>query len=306
MPKNMNYEFQRTIVNKLNFNTIKRQCSLGDRMKLLFEDLAKNHFTAERIQKFRSWIENANKARKAGSLDERLNQYDKAEELITFYTFAPLELREDRKEVVEEILKLANVHESLEEPVNLSFERQFQPSRGYLKRLTKEVSRHPVRYIREQGKERVSKGKRLETNTHVDVVIEAKNLLTLVEVKFTSDISFETTFNPYRNQLARTIDAGISEVKNKGKRLVVLLCSPSEFYHKKSRLYYYKIQEYSDFGKIKEDICWREVEEIKEHVLAVAWVPLEKVIEIAYRNFSFPELDEVERFFVERNLAWGS
>jgi len=276
-------------------------------MRLLFEELAKKHFTEERIQKFKNWIGNASKARKANSLDARLNQYDKAEELITFYTFAPLELREDRKDVVEEILKLANIHQSLEEPVeepvSLGFEKQFQPPEGYLKWLTKEVSRHPVRYVREQGKEHAVKGKQLEGNTHVDAVIKAKNLLIFIEVKFTSDISCDTSFNTNRNQLARIIDVGIAEVQDKGKRLVVLLCSPSEFYHKKSRLYYYKIQEYSDVGKIQKDIPWRKIEEINKNVLAVAWVPLEKVIEVTYRSFSFPELKEAKRFFAERNLA---
>ena len=125
----------------------------------------------------------------------------------------------------------------------------------------------------------------------------------MVEVKFTSDISAQTTFNSNRNQLARTTDVGISEAKKRGKGLVVLLYTPSEFYHRKSRFYYYKIQEYSDFYKVKEDICWREFEGIKEGVLAITWIPLEKVIEIVYRNFDFPELDKAKEFFKERNLA---
>jgi len=274
------------------------------KISLLFEDLAKKHFTKARIQKYRNWVENANEARDKGSLDERLNQYDKAEELLTFYAFAPLELREDRKEVIEEILKLAKVYESLEEPLSLSFEKQFQSPKGYLKWLTKEVVGHSVRYIREEGKEHVRRGKMLEANTHVDAVFEAKNLLILVEVKFTSDISSQTTFNSNRNQLARTIDVGISEVKrNMNKKLVVLLCSPSKFYHEKSRLYYYKIQEYSDFNRVKEDIVWRKLGDIEEHLLAVAWVPLERVIEIVYQDFDSPENKEAKRFFAERTLG---
>jgi len=273
-------------------------------MRLLFEEIAVKHFTKARIKKLRNWVENVNIARETGSLDEKLNQYDKAEELLTFYAFAPLELREDRKEVIEEILKLAKVYESLEEPLSLSFEKQFQPPKGYLKWFAKEVVRHPVRYIREEGKRHVDKGSRLEANTHVDAVFEAKNLLILVEVKFTSDISSQTTFNSNRNQLARTIDVGISEVKrNKNKKLIVLLCSPSKFYHEKSRLYCYKIQEYSDFNRVKEDIVWRKLGDIEEHLLAVAWVPLERVIEIVYQDFDSPENKEAKRFFAERTLG---
>lgn len=272
-------------------------------MRLLFEDLAKEHFTEERIQKFKDWVENANETRNTGSLDERLNQYDKAEELITFYAFAPLELRDDKKEIIQEMLRSANVNEPVGEFVDLGFEKQFKPPRGYLKWLEKEVSKHPVRYIREKGKDHANRGKRLEANTHEDAVIETENLLILVEVKFTSDISPQTTFNSNRNQLARTIDVGISEVKrNKNKKLVVLLCSPSKFYHEKSRLYYYKIQEYSDFNRVKEDIVWRKLGDIEEHLLAVAWVPLERVIEIVYQDFDSSEIEEAKRFFAERNL----
>ncbi|MDH5268113.1 MAG: hypothetical protein OEW62_10610 [Candidatus Bathyarchaeota archaeon] len=272
-------------------------------MRLLFENVAQKHFTEKRVQKFKDWIDSANQAKDAYSLDEKANQYDKAEELVTFYTFAPLELRENKKEAVQEILKLANIHEHVEELIDVSFEKQLETPKGYLGWLTREVGTHHVRYVREQRKEHVKRGRRLEANTHVDTVIETKNLLILIEVKFTSDISPQTTYNSIRNQLARTIDVGISEAEKRQKKLVVLLCSPSEFYHKKSRLYYYKLQEYSDFHRVREDICWRDLEEIKEHVLAIAWVPLEKVIEIIYRNFRSQDADGAKKFFKERNLA---
>ena len=276
-----------------------------EELSLLFEESAEKHFnfTKARIQKYRTWIANANIARTKGLLDSKLNQYDKAEELITFYTFAPLELREDKKEVIENILKLADVNKTLDGSVSLGFEKQFNPPAGFLKWLNNEVSKHPINYIRKQGKEHVKRGRRLEANTHVDVVFESDNLLIFVEVKFTSDISHETTFNPNRNQLARNIDVGISEAKKKGKQLLVLLCTPSEFYNKKSRLYYYKIQEYTNFNEISKDIPWRPVEDIKEHLLKVAWIPLEKVIEIVYQNLGLPKLLEAEKFFAERKLS---
>lgn len=274
------------------------------KLGLLFEELAKKHFSKQRIQKYRTWVENANKARNTRSLDERLNQYDKAEELITFYTFAPLELRDDKKEIIQEILRMTNLNEPVGKFVDISFEKQFKPPEGYLKWLEKEASRHPVKYVREKGKDHANRDKRLEANTHVDAVIETKNLLILVEVKFTSDISSQTTFNSNRNQLARTIDVGISEVKrNKNKKLIVLLCSPSKFYHEKSRLYYYKIQEYLDLNRVKEDIVWRKLGDIEEHLLAVGWIPLERVIEIIYQDFDSPVKEEAQRFFAERNLG---
>jgi hypothetical protein len=274
-----------------------------DRINLLFEDLAKKHLTPERIKKFRDWVDDASKARESDSLGSRDNQYDKAEELITFYTFAPLELREDRRQVVQEILSIGGVMEPVEGSLTLEFERLLSPPRGYLEWLSREWSNHPIRYAREQGRGHIESGKRLEANTHADVMINAKNLLILVEVKFTSDISSQTTFNVHRNQLARTIDAGLEETIKKDQRLVVLLCSPSEFFRRKSRFYYYKLQEYADFAKIRDDIGWRDLTEIQKHLSLVAWVPLEKVIEVIYRNLDFPQLDEARVFFKERNLA---
>jgi hypothetical protein len=271
-------------------------------MRMLFGDIAKDHLSKERIRKYEAWLENAGRAKESRSLGTRDNQYDKAEELITFYTFAPLDLREDKKQVVQEILGFCGIDEPVEEPLTLAFERQLSPPRGYLEWSTREVSKHPIRYVREQGREHAEAGKPLETNTHVDVVLEAKNLLVLVEVKFTADISSQTTFNAHRNQLARTIDAGMSRLK-KDQRLIVLLCSPSEFYRKKSRFYYYKLEEYTDLKKIKDDIGWREFAEIKKNLLSVVWVPLEKVIEAIYRNLDFPQSDEAVAFFKERRLA---
>lgn len=69
----------------------------------------------------------------------------------------------------------------------------------------------------------MERGRTLETNTHVDFFVETDSLLILVETKFTSDISGQTTFNPNRNQLARLIDVGISAIQEKSKKLVVLL-----------------------------------------------------------------------------------
>jgi len=270
---------------------------------MLFENVAKaKGFSKERIRKYNAWIENAHRARESGSPSTRDNQYDKAEELISFYTFAPLELREDRKQVVQEILGFCSINEPVEGSLRLAFEEQLSPPRAYLEWLAREVSKHPIRYIRKQGRKHTEAGKPLETNTHVDVVLEAKNLLILVEVKFTSDISPQTTFNAHRNQLARTIDAGMSRLK-KDQRLIVLLCSPSEFYRRKSRFYYYKLQEYTDLEKVKDDMGWRELAEIKKRLLSVAWVPLGKVIEAIYGSLDFPQSDEARAFLKERRLA---
>jgi len=271
-------------------------------MRLLFEDLAKRRLTPERIQKLKDWVENADKARTGGQLERRANQYDKAEELITFYTFAPLELREDKNDLLHEILAMARVHQSVEGDTRMKFEKLYAPPKEYLSWFSNKVSNHPVRYMREQAKEHIKDNKDLETETHVDAVIDEGNVVIFIETKFTSDISVQTTFNPNRNQLARLIDVGIGVAKKGNKKLVVLVCSPKEFFDRKSRLFYYKVRDYSDYHEIKNDIEWRPQEDIEKYLLKVAWVPLEEVIRILYTGFSHSDKAEALAFFEERKL----
>jgi hypothetical protein len=103
--------------------------------------------------------------------------------------------------------------------------------------------------------------------------------------------------------MARLIDVGIQEANKKSKKPIVLLCSPSEFFNNKSRMYFYKIQEYSNHAEIKQDIGWREIEEIEKYVLAVKWIPLEESIKILYKDFNHSDKEEAKDFFRERNLA---
>ena len=60
----------------------------------LLRDLAKDVLSQARYKRFIEWVETSNEARlgsrRAGHSFERANQYDKAEELITWNTFAPL------------------------------------------------------------------------------------------------------------------------------------------------------------------------------------------------------------------------
>ena len=272
-------------------------------MRLLFEDLAKKHFSPARVKKLKRWIENADKARKSNNLDPYPNQYDKAEELITFYTFAPLVLSLNRVGLTNRILGLAGVSPYEENVVDVGLERQFRSPAGYLHWLRNEVKSHPIRYIREQSTNHSKTNKPLESRTHVDAFIETDKLLIFFEIKYTSDIANSTTFNPYRNQLARLIDVGLELAKCSGKEVLVLLSTPSKLYESRSKLYYYKVQEYSDPLMISRDIAWRNVSEIRDNLLAVKWIALEDLINALYKDFSHPDKDEALVFFRERNLA---
>jgi hypothetical protein len=274
-------------------------------MKLLFEEIGSRCFkpTHARIQKFKKWVHQSKSAREKGSLELYPNQYDKAEELITFYTFAPFFLSSYQAKLVNRILNLAGIAGNADSVVNARLEKLIPPPSGYLAWIKGQVENPPVKYIREKALAHNGKNKPLEAPTHVDAFIETNRLLIIVEMKFISDISYCTTFNPSRNQLARLIDVGISNAIRKHKKLVVLLCSPSLFFVNKSRFYSYKITEYSDYEEIKKDIEWRKSEEIDKQVLAVGWIPLESLIEVLYQDFDHPDKEEALNFFKERNLA---
>ena len=274
-------------------------------MKLLFEEATKACYNPleGRVKKLKSWISKAESARSSGDLDPFLNQYDKAEELITFYAFAPLMLSLNRVGLTNRILSLAGVSAYEENVVNVALEKQFFPPVGYLSWIRNEVKNHPVRYIREQSIEHSKRNRTLESRTHVDAFIETDKLLIFFEIKYTSDISNSTTFNPYRNQLARIVDVGLEQAKHSGKEVLVVLASPSVFYESKNRLYCYKVQEYTNPLLIQKDIGWRTLSEIKDNVLAVRWVALERLINVLYKDFVHKDREDALVFFRERNLA---
>ena len=273
--------------------------------RVLFEEAVSRCYdpSEQQLKRMESWVQNADSARKStvSKFDAASNRFDKAEELITFYTFAPLVLSINKVGLTNRILGLAGVSAYEENVAFLGLERQFSPPKGYLKWLRSEVDNHPVRYIREKAKS-YKPNQRLEANIHVDAYIETDKLLILFEVKFTSDISYETTFNPCRNQLARLIDVGLDLNEHNGKEVLVILVTPRKFFEKKSRLYYYKIQEYTDPDKIREDIDWRKVSQIRENVLAVKWISLEDLIEALYKDFAHEDKEEAIAFFKERKL----
>jgi hypothetical protein len=273
-------------------------------MRLLFEKAIQTCFNPpeERLKKLNAWVKNASSARTTESVDAKLNQYDKAEELITFYTFAPLVLSLNRVGLVNRILSLANVSAYEENVVDVALERQYNPPKGYLKWIKEEVKKHPVKYIREQAGSH-KPNQRLESTTHVDAFIETDKLLIFFEIKFTSDIAYDTTFNPFRNQLARLVDVGLEANERNGKEALVILSSPRRFFEKKSRLYYYKIKDYTDPVKIAEDIEWRKVSTISDNVLAVTWIALEDLIDVLYQDFKHEDKKEALEFFKERNLV---
>lgn len=274
-------------------------------MKLLFEEAAHKCYrqAQARVARLKDWITAAEAARAKENLDPRANQYDKAEELVTYYTFAPLFLSPNAVGLTNRILGLAKVSAYEEGVSSKGLEKLLPSPQGYMSWLKKRLDKHPVGYIRNQSELHAKNNLKLESPTHVDAFIETDKMLILFEIKFTSDISYNTVFNPQRNQLARLIDAGLEATRLSHKKVLVIISTPSELYESRSRLYYYKVQEYLDPQRIQEDIGWRNVSEIKERLLAVRWIDLKELISVLYRDFNHPDKEEAMKFFKERNLT---
>jgi hypothetical protein len=270
-------------------------------MRPLFKEVIQTCLdpSEEYLKKPRSWVQNP--AKNSNSMNPKLNQYDRAEELITFYTFVPLVLSLNRVGLVNRILALANVSAFEENVADLGLERQYKPPNGYLQWIMNEAKKNPISYVRKQA-ELQKLIQPLESRTHVDAFIETDKLLIFFEVKFTSDISYSTTFNPIRNQLARLIDVGLDLNEHNGKEVLIIIATPRKLFEKKSRLYCYKIKEYSDPEKIKEDIEWRSLSSIKDNVLAVRWIALEDLINVLYKDFKHDDKKDALEFFKEKNL----
>lgn len=275
----------------------------------IFRDLARNVLSPARYAKCAEWVENAEKNRHGVSMaptDRHSNQYDKAEELITWNTFAPLLKMGPRLKdtLIVDIINLGlqkHAAEYLDEwGFKVQFEKTLPPPPSYLNHLQSTVTNHPVRYVRlgAQGKEK------LEGETHVDIAFENSKLLVLGEVKFMSDIQWGVTYDPNRNQLARLIDTGIRAARD--KKLAVILFSPESVYRPKSRLYYYKLKDYRDsIENLKADIPHRSLEEITKTLIGTAWVPLDSAASIIYRKAAEQGLivkEDPHKFYEERKI----
>ena len=276
----------------------------------VFRDLAKDVLSDARYTKYKEWVENAEKARKAISAshqDRRGNQYDRAEELITWNTFAPLRkiTPQVKNSLIADIISAGlqkDVAEYLDKGgFNVQFEKILPSPPSYLDYVRSTVANHPVRYLRleAEGKEV------LEGDTHADVVFENSKLLVIGEVKFMSDIQYGVTYDPNRNQLARLIDTGIRAARE--KKLAVILFAPYSLYHAKSRLYYYKLKDYRESSEnLRADLPHRKMEEITKTFIGTGWVSLEFAASTIHRKAVEQGLlakEDLQKFYEERKIA---
>jgi hypothetical protein len=121
---------------------------------------------------------------------------------------------------------------------------------------------------------RAAKGARLEGPTEVDVVLESSRLLVFIEAKYHSDVSCDTSYDSYRDQITRNLDVGTYQAAKSGKRFLFILLTPDRF--ERARLYWYKMIDFTatpdhlrralpyrndgpwkvDFGTLRTSIGW--------------------------------------------------
>lgn len=177
---------------------------------------------------------------------------------------------------------------------------------------------------------RDKKNASFEGNTNLDVYLElecVEGLVgVLIEAKFLSDISYQITYNPVRDQIIRNIDCGI-DMKFDRKELddcyfyllTPGLFRPKEFGSRKrylldahgpdrSRLYCYKMLDYVDPVKLKSALPHRhsnkniDWDRIASHI---GWLTFEDMIELSNNEDLVTDPDErkeINDFFIKRNL----
>jgi len=208
--------------------------------------------------------------------------------------------------------------------------------REYLKEALRQDNFHLYPDRRAIIEEKVqSKQAAFEGNTNLDLKItgqkEGVKKHLFVEAKFLSDISYQISYNPIRDQIIRNIDTGIDfMVKNRDipegsfKNFYFLLLTPKVFRPKefgtqkksgldvfqpqKSRLYCYKMLEYKDYRNLRDalphrsDLTDNQWKEIADNI---GWIAFEDLFINAtkYNTFSGTvEKQEILKFAVERNL----
>ena len=198
------------------------------------------------------------------------------ENILTTHLFIALHENILLNKFLKKVLK-----KELKEP-KITFEKPYKCSEEYLTEIKKYFRKNPHYDINIRRKGSPKEGK-----SWIDVVIEDDENLIFIEVKYLSDISYKTTFDFARNQIIRNIDVLLENSKNKSPYFILL--TPSIFkydkYAKHSKLYSYKMEEYTDptkaienmnrdsglsikkISKVKGKIFWATFEEDILHLL---------------------------------------
>lgn len=241
-------------------------------------------------------------------------QYYKDERLLTLYAFAALDLLK-RQDCTP--LRNMNFDKLMRSALGDNWKGEFANPQVYLEKqysrpdlyniLAKTVvSKHPNAYVRAIAESKQN----LEGPTHVDAVIidnhGGRDRHFLFEAKFLSDISCDTTFSIYRNQIARNIDAGLNAVDFQVDRFYFVLVTQAVFKRvSRQRYYSYKIKEYmSQPEKIEHDLPHLrdklDFRELAQHIGWTTWEDIGTILKGTPPGML--PLEKLQKFFAERML----
>jgi hypothetical protein len=155
---------------------------------------------------------------------------------------------------------LTSWEECFEEDLYLFFETNLPSPSSYKEWLSHNLTKRQfIPFVLDDAEGKAN----LEGATNVDaILLNSKNgFATIIEAKVLSDISYETTYDTMRNQIARNIDVMLEENKklchplNKRcpEKTLFLLITPKLFKESSSRLYGYKMREYKTTPKFLSD-----------------------------------------------------
>lgn len=95
---------------------------------------------------------------------------------------------------------------------------------------------------------------KVEGTTEVDLTIETEKALIFIEAKYLSDISPHVSYDPWRDQIVRTIDVGTyqAQLAEPKREFFFTLLTPrwDNEYEERSRLYWYKMRDYREHPEL--------------------------------------------------------
>ncbi len=169
-----------------------------------------------------------------------------------------------------------------------------------------------------------------EGNTNLDIYISGKRNKKMkyifIEAKFLSDISYQISYNPVRDQISRNIDAGIDFCDKKKidySDFYFLLLTPkifrpeefgdikksaiNEFVPGRGRMYCYKMLDYKNHINLKESLPHRKLSDGKWKTMSsnIGWITFEDFYRAFDKYNSVNKSDDknlINDFFIERNL----
>jgi len=248
---------------------------------------------------------------------------------------------EDRLNAINKIFSLSGLSNKINftSIINIVLEKKLPeiiPYRKYLKESFEKENFHLYPDRRQLIDTKISdENSSFEGSTNLDLMIEGisnnKKIVCFIEAKYLSDISYQITYNPVRDQIIRNIDCGIDCIEDKKHNNPIdsydefhfLLLTPkifripefggnkeseiTKFQSNKGRYYCYKMKDYLNPENLKSYLPHRELTDNNWKIISenIGWLTFEDIYSCCKEFATIEnnkEAEMIEQFLVERNL----